>query len=79
MAPMLGFSDERLKEDISEPIGSTFDGVPLRLWRYKGDPTPHIGPIAQELAQTRPDAVHEHPSGYLMVDYKAATEPRGLF
>lgn len=80
MLPMLAaFSDERLKEDISEPIGSTHDGIPLRLWRYKGDPTPHVGFVAQEVAGHRPDAVLEHPSGYLMVDYKAATEPRGLF
>lgn len=78
-APLFGFSDERLKEDISEPIGTTFDGLPLRRWRYKGDPTPHIGFVAQELAELRPDAVAEHSSGYLMVDHRAATEHRGLF
>jgi hypothetical protein len=79
MLPLLGFSDERLK-DIKDRVGETDDGLPLYLYTYKDDPsTPHIGPIAQEVAQVRPDAVHEHPSGYLMVDYGAATEHRGLF
>lgn len=78
-APLLGFSDERLKEDISEPIGATHDGIPIRLWRYKDDPEPRVGFIAQEVAGHRPEAVHEHSSGYLMVDYKAATAPKGLF
>src|SRR6185437_1782596 len=41
-APLFGFSDYRLKEDISEPIGSTRDGIPIRLWKYKGDPTPRV-------------------------------------
>lgn len=75
-APLLGFSDYRLKEDISEPIGSTRDGIPIRLWKYKGDPTPRVGFIAQEVAQTKPDAVAMHPSGYLMVDHAKAA---GLF
>lgn len=70
------FSDERLKEDISAPIGSTHDGIPIRLWKYKGDPTPHVGFIAQEVAQTKPEAVAMHPSGYLMVNQAKAA---GLF
>lgn len=73
------FSDERLKEDISEPIGKTFEGIPIRLWRYKGDPEPRVGFVAQEVAKHRPEAVDMHPSGYLTVNYAAATEPRGLF
>ncbi len=73
IAPFLGFSDERLKEDISVPIGATFDGIPIRHWRYKGDPTPHLGVIAQEVEKVRPEAVVEHPSGYKMVNH------RGLF
>jgi hypothetical protein len=78
-APLLGFSDERLK-DIEGRVGETDDGLPLYLYRYKNDPdTPHIGPIAQEVLEERPDAVAMHPSGFLMVDYRAATEPRGLF
>lgn len=75
-APLFGFSDYRLKEDISEPIGATHEGIPIRLWKYRGDPTPRVGFIAQEVALTKPEAVVEHPSGYLMVDHGKAA---GLF
>ena len=57
-------SDERLKEDI-EPIGELHDGqepLPIYEWSYKGDPERHIGPMAQDLAETNPELVHEHPS-----------------
>lgn len=66
------FSDERLKEDISAPIGSTFDGIPIRLWRYKGDPEPRVGVIAQEVERVKPEAVDEHPSGFKTVNYAKA-------
>lgn len=66
------FSDARLKEDIA-PVGKTFDGQNLYAYRYKGDATPHIGFMAQEVAQTNPDAVDMHPSGYLTVNYEKAT------
>lgn len=66
---MLKFSDERLKEDI-ERIGETDEGTPLYRYRYKGDPTPQIGVMAQEVAEDQPEAVASHPSGYLMVDYE---------
>lgn len=73
------FSDERLKEDI-EPVGALNDGQTVYAYRYKGDPTPRIGLMAQEVAQTHPEAVHLDPSGYLKVDYDAATrDARGLF
>lgn len=73
------FSDERLKEDIA-PVGSLNDGQTVYSYRYKGDPTPRIGLMAQEVAETHPEAVAEHPSGYLMVDYGRATaNARGLF
>ena len=69
------FSDARLKEDI-EPVGKTFDGQNLYFYRYKGDPTPHVGLMAQEVAETKPEAVEVHPSGYLKVNYGKAL---GLF
>lgn len=80
MAKYLGvFSDERLKEDI-EPVGSLNDGQTVYSYKYKGDPTPRIGLMAQEVEKVRPDAVIEHESGYKMVDYGRATErARGLF
>ncbi|GEP56734.1 tail fiber domain-containing protein [Reyranella soli] len=75
--PMLGISDARAK-DIEGRVGQTDEGLPLYLYRYKGDDQPRIGPMAQEVAQMRPEAVARHPSGYLMIDYRKATPPGGL-
>ena len=66
------FSDERLKEDI-EPVGELYDGLGVYRYRYKGDPTPRIGLIAQEVEATNPDAVTEV-AGFKAVDYGKATE-----
>ena len=65
---MYMMSDERLKDDHGV-IGHTNDGVPIHIYNYKGDPTPTIGVMAQELEQINPDAVATHPSGYKMVRY----------
>lgn len=64
------FSDERLKENI-EPIGEIPGGGMAYEYNYRGDSPDnrHAGVMAQELEQTQPDAVIEHPSGYKMVDY----------
>lgn len=67
------FSDERLKEFI-EPVGELYDGTNVYRYQYKGDPTPRIGLMAQEVEQTRPDAVVVDISGYKKVDYGKATE-----
>lgn len=72
---LMAFSDERLKENI-EPIGTSDNGTKLYSYNYKGDPTPRVGPMAQEVAETHPDAVAVDPSGYLKVDYRKAL---GLF
>lgn len=66
------FSDERLKEDI-EPVGELYDGTNVYRYRYKGDDTPRIGVMAQEIALDRPEAVHDI-GGWLAVDYGAATD-----
>lgn len=66
------FSDERLKEDIA-PVGKLNDGQNVYSYRYKGDPVPRIGLMAQEVERVHPEAVSEHPSGYKMVDYRLAT------
>jgi hypothetical protein len=68
MAAAMFFSDARLK-DILALAGSTRKGVPLYTFRYKGFPKVYIGVIAQEAREIVPEAVHEHSSGYLMVDY----------
>ena len=67
------FSDVMLKEDITK-VGELHDGQNVYAYRYKGDSTPHLGLIAQEVERTNPDAVSTHPSGYKMVDYGLATK-----
>lgn len=67
-AGWLKFSDERLKEDIKR-VGETDDGIPLYTYRYKGTGTPMMGPLAQEVAEAKPEAVAMMPNGYLAVDY----------
>ena len=65
-------SDERLKENI-EPVGELFDGTNVYRYNYKGDGRTHIGLIAQEVAETSPDAVGEF-GGFLAVDYGKASD-----
>ncbi len=73
----LMFSDERVKEDIV-PVGALHDGLPVYSYRYKGDPTPRIGLIAQDVEKVRPDAVFDV-GGVKAVDYGRATEfSRGI-
>lgn len=68
-------SDIRLKKDIKK-VGETKGGHNLYTWKWKeeakglGIPLgPERGVIAQEIMQKKPEAVHRHESGYLMVDY----------
>lgn len=67
------WSDERLKEEIA-PVGLLFDSTPIYSYRYKGDSTPRIGVMAQDIEQTNPDAVREF-DGVKAVDYDKATAP----
>jgi hypothetical protein len=73
---MLAFtmlSDARAKTDIT-PIGQSDSGFPLYMFRYKGEPpnAMHIGLMAQDVAQRKPEAVIKTPSGLLAVDYSKA-------
>ena len=65
-APTGTFSDRRLKSNIvrlgTHPIG-------IGIYEYDIFGGRQIGVMAQELMEVMPDAVQEHPSGYLMVDY----------
>lgn len=61
-------SDERLKENIRR-VGQTDGGVPLYSYNYRNDPTPHIGPMAQEVAQLQPEALGPEVGGFLTVRY----------
>jgi hypothetical protein len=65
-------SDRRMKQNIHK-IGSTHDGQPLYRYQYKGDSEWHIGPIAQEVEKSHPEAVHGL-GGVKYVDLKAATD-----
>lgn len=61
----LPFSDSRLKENIRR-VGSTDAGTPVYVFNYKGDPTPHMGVMAQDV----PDARVLDASGFWRVDYR---------
>jgi hypothetical protein len=54
MLPWLIASDRELKEDIrplDETVVDRLIDLPISRWRYKGDPTPHIGPMAQDFTE----------------------------
>jgi hypothetical protein len=61
-------SDRRAKTDIKK-VGMLDDGLPVYRYRYKGDPVPHIGVMAQDVEKVKPEAVVETPSGYKAVNY----------
>lgn len=61
-------SDRRLKEDI-RLVGRTFDGLNVYTFRFRGQPTVHMGVMAQEVEAVKPEAVVHLPDGYLAVDY----------
>ena len=65
------FSDRRLKTDIKR-VGALENGLPVSLFRYKGDPTPRIGLMADEVERVRPEAVIERPDGFKVVRYDRA-------
>lgn len=62
------FSDERLKSDIVK-VGTHPLGVGVYEYNIFG--RRERGVLAQEVQRVRPEAVYEHPSGFLMVDYGA--------
>jgi hypothetical protein len=74
---LFALSDVRAKEDIAE-IGTLHDGSPVYSFKYIGDPKTHVGLMAQEVEQRRPDAVVTRPDGLKMVDYAKATEDAGI-
>lgn len=66
--PLL-LSDKRTKTDI-EKVGKTDSGHNVYTYRYRGNPTVHMGVMAQEVQKKKPDAVHDI-GGILAVDYGA--------
>ena len=67
--------DERLKTVVLRNFGYTNSGVPLHVFFYRDDPDRRltIGPMAQEVALTHPDAVVDF-GGVLMVDISKLCE-----
>ena len=64
-------SDRRLKRDVQR-IGTAANGLPLYLFRYLWDDTPHVGVMAQDVLKVRPEAVMLMPSGFMAVNYDSA-------
>ena len=52
------FSDIRIKENISQ-VGSLDNGLPVYLFNYKGNKTPQIGLMAQDVEKVNNEAVVE--------------------
>ncbi len=65
---VMAMSDRRLKCDVVR-IGELPSGIPVYAFRYIGYDYWHVGCMADEIQPIIPEAVFEHPSGFLMVDY----------
>lgn len=72
---MLGFSDERLKDNIVQ-YGELDNGIKLFKWEWNdkakklgADKWPTYGVVAQDVQKIIPDAVRLGKNGYLTVDY----------
>lgn len=61
-------SDERLKDDI-EKVGKTPGGLPVYSYHYKGDDTPQVGVMAQDVKKKQPKALGPLIGKYMTVDY----------
>ena len=61
-------SDRRAKTDIKK-LGALGKGVNAYSYTYKGDDTPQVGVMAQEVEKVIPDAVRQRPDGYKEVNY----------
>jgi len=64
--PYLPFSDRRLKSNITR-IGTHPLGI--GIYEYDIFDRHEIGVMAQEVQKVLPEAIHIHPSGFMMVDY----------
>lgn len=67
VGPFIGASDINLKENIVS--AGTDNGHNIYEFNYKGRPHKYVGVMAQSVAETHPEAVSRHPSGFLMVNY----------
>lgn len=67
--PLLMASDARVKRLIKR-IGTLASGFGWYSFKYIWDDVEREGVMAQEVMQCRPDLIHTHPDGYMMVDYR---------
>lgn len=67
---VMKMSDRRVKRDISH-VGATTYGLPLYRYRYINSPEWHIGLMAQDVEQVKPEAVVEI-GGIKHVNYELA-------
>jgi len=67
--PFVMASDERLKENIRDTGQRTPEGIPIKTFSYKADPTntQFRGVTAQDVEKVRPDAVMQGSSGHKLV------------
>jgi hypothetical protein len=64
-------SDRRAKDDIRR-VGGLDNGLPVYVFRYKGEDGMQIGLMADEVEKVHPEAVMTGSHGYKMVDYSRA-------
>ena len=69
LAPLLGLSDERMKQDVEE-VGVSKEGYKIYEFSYKTNPfSRYRGVIAQDVMKKNPMAVEIAPNGMLGVYY----------
>ena len=71
-AGMLAMSDARLKTDVREIGSLQLPGgpVPIKTFRYHGDPVRRMGMVAQDVEKVDPQAVFTHPvTGFKGLNY----------
>lgn len=65
-------SDRRLKEGIVK-VGRLDNGLPVYVYRYKGENVQRLGLMADDVEKLRPEAVITGADGFKRVDYGAAS------
>lgn len=72
-AKVIPWSDRRLKTDINR-VGRLENGLSVYSYRYKAGGPIHIGVMADEVRNVRPEAVVRMPNGFDAVDYSLAVQ-----
>jgi len=68
IATPIAISSKKAKDNIVK-IGESIQGHNIYKFSYKGSPQRYVGVIAEEIQQTKPEAVVTMPSGVLGVNY----------